>query len=124
MPRPVLEKRSFPRVNLAASGLLVVREGLYRARLENISLNGALVTLEETDGPPLSTGERCSLALYRSGSDASLRFSTKVVHLGYGMACVKFVNLDQATRLTLRSLIAHQLPEPHRIPLSPSRCRG
>jgi c-di-GMP-binding flagellar brake protein YcgR len=124
MPGPVLEKRSFPRVNLAADGLLVYRDALYRARLENISLAGALVSFDGEDEPAIGPGERCQLALYRDGNNTSLRFSTRVVHLGYGMASVRFVNLDEATRLKLRSLIAHQLPEPRHIAPRTARCRG
>ncbi|GFO68148.1 hypothetical protein GMLC_17270 [Geomonas limicola] len=115
MPRPVLEKRRFPRVAMDAEGLLVYREELYRARLENISLAGALVSLEGFE-PAMSPGERCSLALYRDGNNTSLRFSTRLVHLGYGMACVRFVHLDQDTKLRLRSLIAHQLPRERYLP--------
>jgi hypothetical protein len=59
MARPVLEKRAYPRVSLAASGLLVHRDGMYRARLENISLAGALVALEPGGGPPGASG-RCA----------------------------------------------------------------
>jgi c-di-GMP-binding flagellar brake protein YcgR len=96
---------------------------MYSARLENISLAGALVSLQEGDCPPMSRGERCSLALYRSGSSGTLQFTTKVVHFGYDMASVRFVNLDQNTRLMLRSIIAHQMPE--RRPAAPriSNCR-
>lgn len=115
MPGPVLEKRTFPRVAMNAAGLLVYRDELCHARLENISLAGALVTLEGGE-PAMSPGERCSLVLYRDGNNTSLRFTTRLVHLGYGMACVRFVNLDQDTRLRLRSLIAHQLPRERSLP--------
>jgi len=118
----VLEKRSCPRVNVAASGVLMYREGLYPARLENISMAGALVTLELGDEPDISRGERCSLALYRGGSRA-LRMSTRMVHLGYGMACLRFVNLDQDTRLLLRSLISRQMPQARLVRPRSSACR-
>jgi hypothetical protein len=121
MPKLVVEKRSFPRVTLAASGLLMYKEGLYRARLENISLAGALVSIHESDYPYISRGERCSLALYQSGAARPLRLSTRMVHLGFDLACVKFVNLDQNTRLMLRSIIAHQVPEGN--PASAKSCR-
>ena len=110
MPVLALEKRKYPRVDLSVGGLLTYRDGRYSARLENISLAGALVSLQEGDCPPMSRGERCSLALYRSGSSGTLQFTTKVVHFGYDMASVRFVNLDQNTRLMLRSIIAHQMP--------------
>lgn len=111
MPLLALEKRKFPRVNLPVSGILTYRDAMYSARLENISLAGALISLQEYDYPPMSRGERCSLALYRSGSSGALQFTTRVVHFGFDMASVRFVNLDQNTRLMLRSVIAHQMPE-------------
>jgi len=111
MPNLVVEKRSYPRVSLAASGLLLCKEGMYAARLENISLTGALVTLPESDCPLISRGERCSLALFRNGSVEALRLTTRVVHFGFDMACVRFDSLDQNTRLMLRSIIAHQMPQ-------------
>jgi c-di-GMP-binding flagellar brake protein YcgR len=98
------------------------REGLYPARLENISMAGALVTLELGDEPDISRGERCSLALYRGGSRA-LRMNTRMVHLGYGMACLRFVNLDQDTRLLLRSMISRQMPQSRLARPRASACR-
>jgi c-di-GMP-binding flagellar brake protein YcgR len=124
MPKLVVEKRRFPRVSLAASGLLLYKEGLYRTRLENISLAGALVSLHECDYPHIARGERCSLALYQSDAAGPLRLSTRMVHLGYDMACVRFVNLDQNTRLMLRSIIAHRIPERNPAPAHSSHCRG
>lgn len=100
-----VEKRRFPRMTFAASGLLVHRESFYHARLENISLTGALVVLQENDAPPIPRGGRCSLALYHQGGDA-LRFTTRVVHFGFDMACVKFVDMAENTRLQLRSILA------------------
>jgi c-di-GMP-binding flagellar brake protein YcgR len=120
MPRLFLEKRRNPRVDLPASGLLVYEDGMYLARLENISLSGALVALQDGECPPISRGERCSLALYRSGGEA-LRLSTRMVHLGYDMVCVRFVNMDQNTRLMLRSIIARQMPETCRLPARSSQ---
>ena len=120
----VLEKRSFPRVSLAASGLLVYREGCYRARLENISLAGALVAFPSDDTPPISRGERCSLALDSGWGGEALRLTTRVVHFGFDMACFRFVNLDQDARLMLRSIIARQMPESAPSREGSSRRRG
>ena len=114
-----LEKRSSPRVSLSVSGLLTYRDGSYRTRLENISLAGALISLEEGDCPHISRGERCSLALHNGGAGLGFRFLTRVVHFSFDMASVRFVNLDQDTRLMLRSVIAHQMPE--RGPIIPLR---
>ena len=113
MSAVVLEKRNFPRVNLPASGLLGYREARYGARLENISIAGALITLQQSDCPDISRGERCTLALYLHRGGEALRLTTRMVHFGFDMACVRFVDLDQNTRLMLRSVIAHQLPERH-----------
>ena len=125
MARLVLEKRAYPRVSLAGSGLLVHRDGMYRARLENISLAGALVALEPGGGPHIERGERCSFALYRGGAVAgALRFTVRMAHFGFDMACIRFVNLDQNTRLMLRSLIAHQVPGSHPAPAGGALERG
>ena len=120
----VLEKRSFPRVSLAASGMLVYREVCYSARLENISLCGALVSFQEGDCPPISRGERCNLSLDRGWSGAALRLTTRMVHFSSDLACVRFVNLDQDTRLMLRSMIARQMPESSFVPVRTSQCQG
>jgi hypothetical protein len=124
MPLLALEKRKFPRVSLPVSGILTYRDGMYPALLENISLAGALVSLQQCDCPPMSRGERCSLALYRGGIGGALQFTTRVVHFGFDMASVRFVNLDQNTRLMLRSVIAHQMPEKSVVTPQMSSCRG
>ena len=124
MPGVVLEKRSHPRVSLPASGLLVFQEGRYLARLENISLSGVLVTLEEEDCHLLARGERCSFELYRRGSIEALRLTMRVVHFGFDMACLRFDNLDLNTRLLLRSIIAHQMPENRVAHARSSACQG
>jgi hypothetical protein len=124
MAKIVVEKRSFPRVSLAASGLLVYRDGVYRARVENISLSGALLSLETGEVPEVSRGEHCSLALRRDACGSGLRLSTRIVHFGYDMVCLRFVNLDQNTRLMLRSIIAHHMPETRPTPALRSLSRG
>ena len=124
MSKLVLEKRSFPRVSLHASGLFVYREGRYCARLENISLAGALVSLQDDDAPSITGGERCTLELQRGGLGPALRLSSRLVHLDFGMACLRFVDLDQNTRLMLRGMIAHQMPESCRTPTRLSPCRA
>jgi hypothetical protein len=121
MPELVLEKRRFPRVPLGMSGQLEYKDGGYPARLENISLGGALITFQESDYPFVSRGERCILSLYRSGGEV-LRIPTRMVHLGFDMACVRFVNLNLNNRLLLRSIIAHQMPECS-TPRTLSKCR-
>ena len=122
MPVLVLEKRRFPRVSLAVNGILTYREGCYVARLENISLAGALVSLNGDDLPDIAQGERCSLALYRSGSRGALRLATRLVHCDGDLATVRFLDLDQNTRLMLRSIIAHQMPESFPAPPRRSIC--
>jgi len=124
MSKLVLEKRSFPRVSLHASGLFVYREGRYHARLENISQAGALISLQEEDGPPIERGERCTLELQRGGFGPALRLNCRLVHCDFGMACLRFVNLDQKSRLVLRSTIAHQMPESCPAPARSSLCRA
>ena len=124
MPGVVLEKRSHPRVSLAASGLLVFKDGRYPAWLENISLSGVLVTLPEEECPLLARGERCTFELYRRGSIEALRLTMRVVHFGFDMACLRFDNLELNTRLLLRSIIAHQIPENCVAPARSSACRG
>ena len=120
----VLEKRSFPRVSLQASGLFVYRETRYRTRLENVSLAGALVSFQEDDGPSIARGERCTLELQRGGLGQALRLSARLVHCDFGMACLRFVNLDQNARLMLRSIIAHRMPESCPAPARSSLCRA
>ena len=124
MPGLLIEKRCFPRVTLAASGLLVYRDGSYSLRVENISLSGALISLQGDDCPCISQGERCSLVLPRGGPGAALRFAARLVHFGFDMASLRFDNLDQDSRLMLRSIIAHQQPESSPARAGSARRRG
>ena len=95
------EKRKFHRIRLSAKSTLSHQDVVYNGKLENFSLNGALVRLK----PPATVpkGDGYLLAIYIEGEDVPLRFIVEVVSAEHDLAGLKFVSCDadSATRLGL-----------------------
>lgn len=95
------EKRQFHRIRLSAKSTLSHQDATYHGKLENFSLNGALVRLK----PPaiVPQGDGYILTIYIEGEDIPLRIIVKVVSAQHDLAGLKFVSCDtdSATRLGL-----------------------
>jgi len=97
------EKRKFPRVRLASKGMLSKDETNYQGKLENISLNGALVRFDQCVIVPPGGGY--NLTVYIDGEDAPLQLVVEVIFATYSLVGVKFVSWEGDAETRLRLLV-------------------
>jgi c-di-GMP-binding flagellar brake protein YcgR len=102
----MMERRKFPRVHLSAKSILRHKDTDYRGQLENISLSGALVRLEQC--VIVSLGGEYILTIYLDGEDTPLQLFVEVVCATFSLVGLKFVSCDTETSLRLGQLV-HQL---------------
>jgi hypothetical protein len=69
--------------------------------MENISLNGALISFN--DGVVIPRDECCSLTVYLE--DVTLRLLIEVIHSNFTMIGVEFAKKDDAMEVRLQKLI-------------------
>jgi c-di-GMP-binding flagellar brake protein YcgR len=105
-----MEHRRFHRVKFTAQGDLRHQGLTYRVRLENISLNGALVSSEECILIP--EGDHCSLSIRLEAQDAQLEVQVQVVHSFFSMVGVRFHAVGKDTQFQLFQLLQEVTAEP------------
>jgi hypothetical protein len=71
--------------------------------LENISLNGALISFSE--GVVIPRDENCTLTVYLEDENTPLRLLIGVIHSNFTMIGIKFVSKEAETQERLHSLI-------------------
>lgn len=100
----MIEKRKSLRVPLTSKTILSQNGTTYRGHLENISMNGALIRLEQDTRLPIGNGY--SLAIYSDDEDAPIQLCAEVVCFTFAMAGVKFVSSEADTESRLKALLA------------------
>ena len=98
------EKRQFHRVRFTAPSELVHSNICYKGQLENISLNGALVSF--SDGIVVPQNDECSLSVFLEGDNSVLCLVGQVIYSNFTMIGLKFVSVDAATRERLYNVMA------------------
>lgn len=109
----MIEKRRFHRVRYTAKCLLVHGEMAYGGQVENISLNGALLSF--SGGIVIPQGEKCSLEVDVDEGEGPLSLLVEVVHASFMMAGIRFVSFDADTKVCLYMLMERISPEPARL---------
>ena len=99
----MIEKRKFPRVRLSALSILCHQDTSYRGQLENISISGALVRLEQCIIVP--HGGEYNLTIYIEGEDAPLQLVVEVVCATHSLAGIKFFSCEAETASRLGRLV-------------------
>jgi c-di-GMP-binding flagellar brake protein YcgR len=100
----MLDKRRFHRVRFTAASELTHKDITYKGQLENISLNGALLSF--SDGVIVPEDEECTLTVCLKGENDPLRLVVKVVYSNFTMIGLKFDSLDTGPRERLYNLMA------------------
>ncbi len=103
-------KRRFHRVRFVTKSVLKHNNCTYPVRLENISLNGALFSLNESAIVLIQPGDKCTLAVYPGEEEAPLQFVAEVIHAGFSVAGVQFFAMDAETETRLCTLIERVTP--------------
>ncbi|NTX00088.1 MAG: PilZ domain-containing protein [Geobacteraceae bacterium] len=106
----MIDKRHFHRVKLSSKAILSNDDSFYQGQLENISMTGALVRLEQ--GTLLSKGSEYGLTITIDGEDAPLRLNIVVVYITHVIAGFKFVSFEADSGLRLAKIIEKFSSEP------------
>jgi len=109
----MLEKRRFRRVRFTAPSDLIHNDISYRGQIENISLNGALLSF--SDGVIIPQDEKCALIVWPDEENPLLRMEVKVIYANFTMIGIKFVSMDEGTHDRLYNLMAELGGEPGKL---------
>jgi len=107
------EKRQFHRVRMTETCSLTYQNDLYHGQLDNISLNGAVVSFTEKVTIPVGT--ICLLSVFLKGESAPLRLNIEVIHCHDAMIGMRFVPLDQFGQNQLVNLVQRFTTEPEKL---------
>ena len=103
-----MSKRQSPRVNCKIKSTLEYHGHMYAGCVENISGNGLLMRLDET--VLARPGDSCRLSLYLSEEKAPVKLKAEMVHVGFSMAGVRFLPMDEQGKNRLATLLAQVQP--------------
>jgi hypothetical protein len=109
----MIGKRRFHRIGLASKCSLAGNEATHEGRLENLSLNGALVSFKGSI--LVRPGNRGTFSFHVDGHAVPLRFEVEVVHSGFSMVGVKFLDMDAETKVRLAELMERLISEPDKL---------
>ncbi len=109
----MLEKRRFHRVRFTAASELTHNAITYKGQLENISLNGALLSFNE--GVIVPQDEECIMTVRLDAEDETLRLVVKVIYSNFTMIGIKFASVDADTRERLYNLMARLSSKPEKL---------
>ena len=98
------EKRSSQRIVYVANGVLECRHQRFPCHVENISRNGALVGAEDA-ACELARQEGCALLLLKTLGAPAVELPAQVVHSGFGLVGLRFVELDADQETSLAEIV-------------------
>ena len=98
------EKRSSQRIVFVANGVLECRHQRFPCHVENISRNGALVGAEDA-ACELARQEGCALLLPKTLGAPAVELPAQVVHSGFGLVGLRFVELDSVQEKGLDAIV-------------------
>lgn len=104
------QQRQFRRIPLVAKVSLTHGESTHRGKIENASLNGALVSFSESLA--VHAGARCDLLIDVESEDTPLRLEAKVVQKCFTMVGLQFVSVAPDTRLHLYQVLRRAAENP------------
>jgi c-di-GMP-binding flagellar brake protein YcgR len=88
-----------------ANGVLQCLHQRFPCHVENISRNGALVGVEDAACDLVRQERRCVLSLPQGLGAPALDLAAQVVHTGFGLAGLRFVELDAAQEKHLAEIV-------------------
>jgi hypothetical protein len=97
------EMRRFQRVRFKAKCSLSHNNITYLGQMENISLNGGLISFN--DGVVIPMEEICHLTVYLENENSPLRLLIEVIHSNFTMIGIKFASKDAETQERLGNLL-------------------
>ncbi len=107
------EKRRFHRVRFKCPCEMSHKCIAYKGQLENISLNGALISFEE--GVIVPENDECLLKVYMEGESSLLQMAVRVIYSNFTMVGVQFSAMEAADRKRLSKLMEALSNDPVKI---------
>lgn len=105
-----MQQRWFHRVLFTAKSVVTFDDVIFEGQLENISLNGALISFEKDI--TVNHGDKCFLTIYPEGESQPIRIIAEVVRFLRNMVGIKFVAIDAETQFCLYELVKRVTTEP------------
>lgn len=102
------EMRRSERINFLGTGWLQHHNAKHFCRLENISMDGVLISLKQALCEPLDKGVTCRLTLYHDAEGHSREFETCVARCEADRVGLEFVGLDSNLIDTLKTIISQE----------------
>lgn len=109
------ERRRFHRVNFSSPAVMIHNEIIYRVRLENICLRGAL--LSSSDSPTIPVGESCSVLVSADDSESPIVATAQVAYAFFSMVGVQFLSFSDDGETRLYQLMQNITDNPERLRL-------
>ena len=108
-----MEHRRFHRVKFNALGDLHRQDTNYRVRLENLSMQGALLSSDECILIP--EGDFCTLSIRLDGEDSLLVLTVEVMHSFFSMLGVRFAVFEKDSERHLLELLRKSPGKPEQL---------
>jgi len=105
-----MPQRWFHRVLFTAKSVVTLDDVIFNGHVENISLNGALISFEKDI--TVNRGDKCFLTIYPEGESQPIRIIAEVVRFLRNMIGIKFVAIDAETQFCLYELVKRVTTEP------------
>lgn len=77
----------------------------FPCHVENISLHGALVGVDDGVCELVRQGEPCALILHQAAGGSGIDLAAQVVHSGFGLLGLRFAELDAAREKSLADIM-------------------
>jgi len=98
-----MQQRLFRRVLFTAKSVATVDDVIFKGQIENISLNGALISFEKDIS--VNRGDKCFLTIYPESDSKPIRIIAEVVRFLRNMVGIKFVAIDAESKSCLCELV-------------------
>ena len=105
------EKRSSQRIVFVANGVLQYQHQRFPCHVENISMSGALVGVEDAACDLARQEKGCVLSVPQGLGAPSVDLTAQVVHSGFGLVGLRFAELDAAQEKGLAEVVGKAVHE-------------
>lgn len=117
-----MQQRWFHRVLFTAKSVISFDDVISKGQLENISMNGALISFEKDI--TVNRGDKCFLTIYLEDDSEPIRIIAEVVRFLRNMVGIKFIAIDPETQLCLYELVNRMTTEPEHMNSEMNRLKG
>src|SRR5476651_990120 len=97
--------RQFNRIPYVASATLEYRDSTFKCRIENISMAGALISLENTFLTDYRSGNICILNIFDELKGRHITIEVLVAHYAFAYVGLRFLKLDTDTQMSLEMIM-------------------